>query len=166
MNRFEKLYDDWTKLKPVKFVIITTTLAILLTVPIGIVFQIMGLQDSEIGRPDFDKYGMTASLILVIAIGPIIETFLGQALPIYLTQKFIEWKTFGLSVLISTILFSLSHIGYSIWYSILILPTGLLLALTYITFQNRQESSFWMTFSVHSLKNLIAIIFTFKEIFK
>jgi membrane protease YdiL (CAAX protease family) len=165
MKGLEKLYNDWTRLKPVKFVIVTTILTIVFSMPITIVFQIIGLQYSDIGIPNY-KYGIIGTLIIVTVVGPIIETFMGQALPIYLTQRFTKWKTFGLSVSISTVLFALAHLGYSLWYFFLMIPTGILLALTYIVFQNRKESSFLMTYAVHSLKNLIAITFTLKEILK
>jgi len=54
------------------------------------------------------------------------------------------------------------HLGHSFWYSLLTLPTGMILAKTYILFQERKESSFWTTTAIHSLRNLIgafAIIF-------
>jgi membrane protease YdiL (CAAX protease family) len=166
MNKFEKLYDDWTKLKPVKFTIVTFFLSIAFTVPIFILFDILGIRDYDIGGPDMEKYGIIGILIVGIFLGPVIETFLAQVLPIYLTQKFLKWKTNLISVLISTLLFSLGHLGYSIWYFILIIPTGVLLALTYIIFQERKESSFWMTFSVHSLRNLLAVALTIRQLIK
>lgn len=166
MNKFEKRYDDWTKLKPIKFTIVTFFLSMGFTAPIFIVFDILGIRDSEIGGPDMEKYGIIGILIIGVVLGPILETLLAQALPIYLTQKFVKWKTNVISVLISTLLFSLGHLGYSVWYFILIIPTGVLLALTYIIFQERKESSFWMTFSVHSLRNLVAIALTIRQLLK
>ena len=166
MNKFEKLYNDWTKLKPVKFTIVTFFLSMLFTVPIFILFDLLGIRDSEIGGPDMEKYGIIGILIIGVVLAPILETFLGQVLPIYLTQKFVKWRTNVISVLISTLLFSLGHLGYSVWYFILIIPTGVLLALTYLIFQGRKESSFWMTFSIHSLRNLLAFALTVRQLIK
>ena len=50
------------------------------------------------------------------------------------------------------------HFGYSIWYSLLTFPMGILLAKTFIISQERKESSFWITTAVHSLRNLIGVI--------
>ncbi len=166
MNRLEKLYEDWTKMRPLKFILVTTLLTIILTMPIAIALKIIGIQGGEIGRPNFEKYGVIVTLILIVIIAPIIETFLGQVLPIYLTNRLIKAKTKLVGISISTILFSLLHLGYSVWYSILIIPTAALLAMTYVIFQDRKESSYWMTTSVHSLKNLIALLFTLGQILK
>jgi membrane protease YdiL (CAAX protease family) len=113
-----------------------------------------------------EKYGIIGILFIGVVLAPMLETLLAQVLPIYLTQKFVKWKTNVISVLISTLLFSLGHLSYSVWYFILIIPTGVLLALTYIIFQKRKESSFWMTFSVHSFRNLLAFAFTIRQLIK
>jgi membrane protease YdiL (CAAX protease family) len=166
MTKFEKLYERWTKLKPVKFTIVTTGLSMLLTIPIFILFDISGIKASEIGGPDIQKHGVIGMFLIGVILAPVIETLLAQVLPISLTQKFVKWNTKIISVFISTLLFSLGHLSYSLWYFILIIPTGSLLALTYIIFQERKESGFWMTFSVHSLKNLIAFIITIGQLIR
>ncbi len=163
MNRLEKLYNDWTRMRPLKFILVTTLLTIILTIPIAIGLEIIGVQEGEIGRPNFEKYGITLTLLLVVIISPIIETFLGQVLPIYLTNRLLKTKAKLIGIAMSTTLFSLFHLGYSIWYSILIIPLAALLAMTYVIFQDRKESSYWMTTSVHALRNLIAILFTLGE---
>lgn len=164
--KVEKLYIEWSRLRPIKFILVTTLLTFAFTVPFSIGLEAMGLKDGEIGNMDYNKYGVMGTLFLSIVLAPIIETFLGQVLPIYLTQKFIKAKTNIVATLLSTIIFSLGHLGYSVWYFILTIPTGILLAMTYMIFQNRKESSFWMTFSVHSLRNSIAVTFALEQIIK
>ncbi|HEY8936275.1 MAG TPA: CPBP family intramembrane glutamic endopeptidase [Cyclobacteriaceae bacterium] len=144
-------------MKPINFIVLTTLLMFVFTMPLSFVLNTIGVKEKEIGSIDYNQYGLIETILLTAALAPLIETFLGQGLPIYLTQKFIKMRTNQVAVFISSIVFSLSHLGYSIWYFILIVPTGILLAMTYIVFQARKESSFWMTFSVHSLRNLIAI---------
>jgi membrane protease YdiL (CAAX protease family) len=166
MNRVEKLYDDWKKLTPFKFVLTTTGLIILLTIPFAIIFELVGISDKNIGGPTMNKFGLIESILLAVIIAPLIETYLGQALPIYLVQKFVKWKTNIVAIGFSTLLFSLGHVQYSIWYFILVAPVGLLLASTYIIFQDRKESAFWITCFVHSLRNAIAVLFSFSELIK
>jgi hypothetical protein len=114
MNRLEKLYNDWTRMRPLKFILVTTLLTIILTIPIAIGLEIIGVQEGEIGRPNFEKYGITLTLLLVVIISPIIETFLGQVLPIYLTNRLLKTKAKLIGIAMSTTLFSLFHLGYSI----------------------------------------------------
>ena len=95
---------------------------------------------------------------LAVIFAPILETLIGQLIPIKLTQKVLRNKMNIIAVLVSAIIFSLGHFGYSIWYSLITFPLGLLLAKTYVIFQKRKESSFWVTTAVHSLRNLIGVI--------
>ena len=161
-----KLYYTWTNLKPIKFAIVTSILSIVITLPIYFLFKIAGINYSEIGGPEMKKYGIIGILFIGLILGPIIETLLLQALPIYFTQKFVKWKTNLISILISALLFSLGHLEYSVWYFALIFPTGVILAMTYIIFQKRKESSFWMTFSIHSLRNSFPAIATILQLLK
>jgi membrane protease YdiL (CAAX protease family) len=163
---FEQLYVKWSQLKPVSFILLTTLLMFVFSMPFSFVLDAIGVKEKEIGSFDYNQYGLIGTLFLTTVLAPLIETFLGQALPIYLTQKFIKMRTNQLAIVISSIVFSLGHLGYSIWYFILIIPTGVLLAMTYIVFQLRKESSFWMTFSVHSLRNLIVVSFSLEQLIK
>lgn len=153
-------------MQPLKYILVTTLFSIILTVPIAIGLKIFGIHEEEIGGPNLEKYGIVVTILLIVIIAPIIETFLGQVLPIFLTKRFLKPKTRLTGILISTILFSLMHMTHSIWYSLLIIPMAALLAMTYVIFQERQESSFWMTTSIHSLRNFIAVILTLGEIVK
>ena len=166
MNRLEIRYHNWTNLKPVKFVFVTALCSIVFAVPLVLPFEIFKVADSAIGGPDFKGKGIIEFFFLGVIISPIIETAIFQALPIYLIQRFVKWKTNILAVLISSFLFSLAHLEYSVWYSLMVIPLGVLLSQAYIVFQKRSESSFWMTCSIHACRNLLALTFSLGELLK
>ncbi|MEE9361123.1 MAG: CPBP family intramembrane glutamic endopeptidase [Cellulophaga sp.] len=145
-------------MKPLNFILTTTSLNFILMIPIMLVLLYFEIDDNEIGGVDFEKYSFFGFFFLLVIFAPIFETLIGQVLPIKLTEKILRNKHKVIPMLISAILFSLMHFGYSIWYSLLTFPLGILLAKTYVIFQKRKESSFWVTAAVHSLRNLIAVI--------
>lgn len=158
MKLIFKLYSKWIKLNPFAFILITTILSFILIIPIDLILIIFDIGENTIGALNYENYSVLGLFISVVIIVPVTETFLGQVLPIKLTQKIIGNKRNTITVFISAILFSLMHFVYSPWYCLLMFPMGILLANTYIIFQKRQESSFWVTTGVHSLRNLIGII--------
>jgi len=127
-------------------------------VPLFLLLDLFGINDNEVGGIDVKNRDPFLLIFIVVLFAPIVETLIMQVLPIKITQRIFGNSLIFLTVVISTIIFSLAHIGYSIWYSILTLPMGILLALTYIIFQKREESGFWMVFSIHSLRNLLAVL--------
>ena len=145
-------------MKPLSFILTTTFLNFLLMIPIVLVLIYFEIDDNEIGGVDIDNYSIWGLFIMAVIIAPILETAFGQILPINLSEKLFRNKLKFMPVLVSAVLFSLMHFGYSIWYSLLTLPLGILLAKTYVLFKERRESSFWMTTAVHSFRNLIAVV--------
>lgn len=158
MKLILELYSKWTKLSPIAFVFTTTILNFILMIPIGIILNFYGVRLDEIGGADHEKYSIWAFFSLVVIVAPIIETFIGQVFPIKLIQKILPGHRSYLAVFTSAIFFALLHYGYSIWYSLLTFPLAILLAKTYIIFQKRQESSYWVTTGVHALRNFIGFI--------
>ncbi len=153
----QKFYQNWVKMKPLKFIFTTVFIGFMSMITIGIILFLIGVDSDEIGKLDYTKFSVAYLFLLAVVIAPIIETFIGQILPIKLIQYLFKNKSEIISILFSAIIFSLMHISYSIWYSILIFPLAFLLAKTYVIFQKRKESSYWMTTAVHALHNLIAI---------
>ena len=158
MQLIKAFYSKWRKMKPVSFILTTTFLNFILMIPIILVLIYFEIEENEIGGIDIEKYSFLGFFFLAVVFAPILETLIGQAFPIKLTQKILQNKLNIIPILISATLFELMHFGYSIWYSLLTFPLGLLLAETYMIFQKRKESSFWVTTAVHSLRNLIAVI--------
>lgn len=143
-------------MKPLNFILTTTFLNFILMVPINLVLIYLDIENEEIGGTDIEKGFFLVFSAVIFA--PILETLICQLIPIKLTQKILQNKLNIIPIIISAIFFALMHVLYSIWYSLLIFPLGLLLAKTYLIFQKRKESSFWVTTVVHSLWNLIQVI--------
>ena len=158
MKTIQIFYSKWIKMKPLSFVFVTTFFSFILMIPIILVLIFFDISENEIGGIDYEKYSFWSLFFTAVIFAPIIETLFGQLLPIRITAKILKNKFRIVWVFISAILFSLMHFGYSIWYSLLTLPMGILLAKTFIVFQERKESSFWITTAVHSLRNLIGVI--------
>ncbi|OGS72836.1 MAG: hypothetical protein A3F91_13255 [Flavobacteria bacterium RIFCSPLOWO2_12_FULL_35_11] len=152
------LYQKWANLKPLNFIFITTILMILLTVPISIIIESLGISYNEYGGFDSEKYNIVGLIFIALIFAPMLETLIAQQIPILLTQNFIKYNPNMIGILLSTLIFSILHFSYSIWYAIAVLPAGFLLANTFVLFQKREESGFWMTSFVHSFRNLIPLI--------
>lgn len=161
-HKLKQIYEKWSKLRPISFVLVTTVVMKLIYLPLGFVFELLEISQKAIGGPK--PGGLVHAVVGAVILAPIIETVLFQSLPINIIKKSVKWKTNILAVTVSALLFSLAHLPYSFWYFLLMIPPGLLLASTYIIFKQRRESAFWITASVHSLWNLIAVIIHFATI--
>jgi membrane protease YdiL (CAAX protease family) len=157
------LYQRWSKMPPLTFLLVALILGYTLSIPIAITFELFGFTDRDINGPDLNKFNLIEGILLIVIITPILETLIGQLLPIRLCQITLKWNTNKIAVISSTTLFAIGHLTYSVWYFLLLLPFGLTLALTYTIFQRRKESPFLMTTLLHALKNLIALILSCKE---
>jgi membrane protease YdiL (CAAX protease family) len=162
-TEIHKWYQRWANLHPVAFVLTTLLLGYVLTIPLAIFFELLGLTDKDLNRPDLKKYTIADAIVVIVFLAPMFETLLGQVLPIRLCQRIFKQHANTFAILSSTTLFALAHITYSIWYFLLMLPFGLTLALTYTIFQKRKPSAFWITTLLHATKNLIAILLNYKE---
>lgn len=158
MKLLKKAYYKWQKMKPLVFIVTTTVFCFVLMLPIAFLLESFSINDSEIGGIDIEKRPIINLFIAVVIFAPIIETLFFQLIPIKLTQVIIGIKFEFIPILFSSLLFSLAHITYSFWYSLLTLPLAVLLAKTYLIFQKRKESSFLITTLIHSLRNLIGFI--------
>jgi uncharacterized protein len=161
MNPLQHFYTHWASLPPARFVIVTTLLSILLTIPFFLLLKLAGVTPADIRTPDIRGFGMVKAISYGVLLAPLLETVIGQVLPIFLIQRFVRWKPDTIAVVVSTVLFAAAHATHSIYYPVIILPTAFFLALTYVVFQGRKESSFGMTFLVHACKNLLAVIAAF-----
>lgn len=133
-------------------------------VPLILVLDFFNINDDDIGGIDVENHSFWGLFFVAVVFAPIIETLIGQALPIKLVKKLLKNKFKIVPLFLSAIIFSLMHFGYSVWYSILVFPMAILLAQTYIIFEKRKESSFWMTTAVHAFRNLIGVIVIFIDL--
>ncbi|RKS42481.1 hypothetical protein BC962_3295 [Gillisia mitskevichiae] len=156
-------YLKWKQLSYFNFILSTTLIIIISLLPIGFIFDYFNITEEEVGGIDADSYSTIGLILSAVVFAPLMETLFLQTLPIKLLQGLLKNKYELLIILFSSLLFSLMHFGYSYWYSLLTLPTGIILAKTYILFQERKESSFWTTTAIHSLRNLVAVVFILLE---
>ena len=163
MNLINRGYIKWQRLGYINFILSTTLLILISLIPFAALLEFLNISEDEIGGVDSDNYTPIGLFLMAVVFAPIMETLFLQTLPIKILQGFLRRKYEILIVLCSSLLFALMHFGYSSWYCLLIFPTGIILAKTYIIFQKRKESSFWITTSIHSLRNLIGVIFILLE---
>lgn len=157
-NQLNRFYTYWISLSPIKYILFSTLLSLILSIPYAIYFEIVGINFNQIKGPEFEKYTILENLILAVIIAPIFETYIGQVIPIKLIKKYVNWNKTISAIIVSTLLFSLLHIQYSFWYFLLTIPIAFILAVTYISFQGKKPSGYWMTAFVHAAKNLLAVI--------
>jgi len=161
MYRFKRAYISWTKLKPYKFILITGCIAFLSKLWFVPIFYLLGIDD--LGGVDFDLKSTVELVFLGIIFAPIVETFLSQYIPIVISQRVLKKHANRIGIIISVILFSLLHISYSIGYAIMVIPIGIILAFSFVIFEKRKESSFWMTSFLHAFINMVSLSFVIVE---
>lgn len=110
----------------------------------------------------FDLYKLdSAFFLMVVFVGPFIETWLFQWLIINVCQrlfyKFSERICRMLSIGISSISFAAAHYGNDPYYPFLVLDSGLVLALVYYFTKKEFDANkaFVLTFLLHVCWNLI-----------
>ncbi|WP_417620117.1 type II CAAX prenyl endopeptidase Rce1 family protein [Oceanihabitans sediminis] len=130
---------------------------IVLEIPIQLVFEYLDISDDKFGGFNPDDFGVFTLIFLSLILAPILETLVSQLIPIEVSQAFFKNSGNIIGITIATIIFSSMHLSYSIWYAIAVMPSGFLFAHTYIIFQKRKESSFWMASILHASINLIPL---------
>ncbi len=161
-----RFYQYWTQLTYFRYLLFSLLLIIMATLPFVVLFDLLEISDNNIDGPKSILDNIYTAIIFGVIIAPIFETLIGQMLPIKIIQRYIKWNTNKLALIFSTIIFGLGHLSYSFWYFFLILPMGFVLAVTYLTFQKRKQSSFWTTTLLHSIRNALALFANIDEIIK
>ena len=93
--------------------------------------------------------------IIIVLIGPIIETFLFQFLPLYFYKSF---RKHFLLLIISCTLFSITHI-YNPIYFVFSVFLSINFSLFFIKIRKSTNKSFVLTVLLHSLFNLYGMLF-------
>ncbi len=153
-----KFYNYWTRLSYIKYILFSILIILVLTIPFAGIFEFMGIDEDEIGGVKANKYSIVEFIFGAVILAPIVETVFLQLIPIKFIQKYVKWNTNRIAIITSTLLFAIAHITYSFWYFLLMLPMGFVLAVTFVTFQKRKQSSFWTTSIIHALRNSLALI--------
>jgi membrane protease YdiL (CAAX protease family) len=151
-----QLHSWWLQQSTLPFILTSTLLSFLVKLPLLPLMNRVG-EEKVIGDSPLKELDPFSILFIGVVIAPMIETLLTQSWPIRLLHYLLPRQQFWLPMLVSAILFSGLHFGYSIWYALFTFPDGLLLAYVYLVCQQRKgETSFWMAAAVHSLHNLLA----------
>jgi membrane protease YdiL (CAAX protease family) len=126
----------------------------------AVVFTIFNYHEELEGvknaQEDINRFGFFTMVILVAIVTPLIETPIGQMLPIWITSKFTnkDW----IKVVTSSIFFASLH--WPIQDIIVISPATIIFAWAYVTKRKISRSeAFIDTALIHGLHNLIASAF-------
>jgi membrane protease YdiL (CAAX protease family) len=161
VHSLKGFYRYWTSLGPLKFILFSTAISVVTTIPIAAAFELLGLTEAEIGGADLEELGVAGFVFVGVILAPLLETLFFQTIPIKLVQKFVGWHTNQVAWALSSLLFALAHASYSIWYAIAILPLGMVLAVAYIHFEQKNRTGYWVTAAVHALRNALAVFTLF-----
>ncbi len=143
-------------MKTSRFISIMTTICILGFVPFLPFFFMLNHFTGDMGGPDLESMSLISQFIFAVVIVPLLETLLFQLLPISLLRKFTGFSS-GTVIIISSMLFGLQHC-YSPMYILHGFLIGLVLAYSYIVYENRENSSYWVVCSIHSLRNCFSLV--------
>jgi len=158
--RLRRALDRLGELPLIPYTLVTAIASFLLRIPlivaITVLIAYLGAPLEVEGNPDI-------SLIYPLVIGPIVETFMSQWLPIKLVSKLTR-KTW-VQIAVSTVLFSVLHAfpvlswGDSIVSIFAAAIPGLALAYTFILWQPRgRYKGFLATTLTHSWANAIVTV--------
>ncbi|MGQ1910831.1 CPBP family glutamic-type intramembrane protease [Marinifilum sp. RC60d5] len=106
----------------------------------------------------FRELGYWITIITVITIDPIIETFCFQYLVLKLVRKFIQRPKFNLVpyVLLSSIIFGFIHDSSGFYTAYAIIAGVILSIATYFAFYKKY--GFFLVVSIHGIHNFIALV--------
>lgn len=103
----------------------------------------------------FDNESPSTQFTVGVLIGPLIETYLSQYFPIVKLKKYIS--RFRYRFIFSSVLFGLLHY-YSIYYIIVTVGIGLILALPFALYPENNKTAFRFCWMLHLLNNLIVFV--------
>jgi hypothetical protein len=112
------------------------------------------------GGPSFIGDNFVFAFFTAVIFAPIFETFLNQLAVIRLGEDFLKIKNKYILVLLSALVFGLGHY-YSLIYIFQTFLIGLILAYSFILYDDTKHSAFWIVTIIHALKNFVAIIVSF-----
>ncbi len=155
---FKNYFNNAKHYSSVRFILEMTALVFLSKIVFSIIiFAIFNinsdLEGVRLTEEDIKTYGYFSTLILASIIAPLVETPLGQMLPIWITSKFTNKDS--LKIITSAIFFSALH--WPIQDIIVAFPATIIFAWVYVTKRKISlKAAFINTALIHSLHNFIA----------
>ncbi|NFP92699.1 CPBP family glutamic-type intramembrane protease [Clostridium sporogenes] len=140
-----------------KFILIITLCTVATSAILGVIDYFFYIEPSA--NLVVSESNFISEFILVIIIAPLIETLIFQYSIIKFLRNFNILKNNNIIIiLISSILFGLSH-PYSLTYIINTTILGIFLSYSFVIYENKNESPFWVVCAIHSLKNFTSFVF-------
>lgn len=165
MNIIQRYYRHSLSYSRIRFIIeisaasliLRIVLAFLIGLVAAVFFNTTSLPPGLSQNLPYQNYNFPFLLMAIGIIIPFFETFT-QWMPIVFLKKIT--RNYLSIVLITGIIFALLHLSYGIFYSILILPSGLALSWSfYCKYKKSLGEAFLTTFAIHSILNMISIFF-------
>ena len=158
MVAIKNINDKMFNLSKPKFIVTILALDYIISVMFIPIINLYENYIGSIGGPDHSNFKIV--VIGSIIISPLLETLVFQMGIIKffsLSEKIKNNKL--LLIIISAFFFGLAHGIYSILYMICAFIAGILLAYSFIVYEDKEKSGYWVTVIIHSLMNLITSVF-------
>jgi len=151
-----KFYSFIINLPVWPFIFLMVFLTYLVEIPLLLIEPFFEESAAQTVIQTFIKMEPGLALLIVGVFGPLVETAIFQTLIIGFLQK-IKIRSNLIIILISAVLFSLAHAETSIPFHIWVFIFGVILAYSYILYQDKKEESFAVAFFIHSFRNIISM---------
>ena len=152
-NRIPIIVDHLKRQPAMKFLLLMTFYNLIVDVVVLPFFLISGFLGFEHSHPDVNPVEL---FVAAITLSPILETLIGQMLPILIARRFI--KSHIIIIAISAFVFALPHCTEDVTRFLPSFLGGILLAFTFLHWLDRSKTkAYWVTCGVHFLHNLIVL---------
>ena len=121
---------------------------------ISYILIVSGVDVSSLGGIQDSKHNQNIIILVSILVVPLIETLIGQMLPIHIVARFTSSKTS--MVIASMIVFSALHVLNSPLYIVITIPAAYLLAITYLLYMDKKFKAVLITSACHAIANLLS----------
>ena len=157
MKLLNKVNNFFVSLSTFKFIVTITVSMFLCSFILGVILDILGIRFS--GTSSYTSQApLVSQFILAVIISPILETFLFQKCLIKILRKIDILRRNNLMVvIISALIFGSQHF-YDLGYIINTTIIGIFLSYSFVTYENKKISPFYVVCIIHSLKNFISFI--------
>ena len=157
MILIKKIHDKVYNLSKPKFIVTIVILDFIISVmfiPISILYE---TYVGSIGGPEHSN--LKELVIYCIIAAPLLETLIFQKGIIKLLSLSKKIKNNKLLLIfISAFFFGVAHGIYSIVYMVWASMIGIFLAYSFIIYEDKEKSGFWVTAIIHGLMNLIGSV--------
>ena len=156
INSLKSIHCYLLDLSWFKFILIMTIFTYLIILPAVVIFVLLGYKEIDLSR-NIIKLSYREFFELVFIV-PILETFIFQKTIIRLLTKIKRLRNKKTTIIfISALFFGIQHF-YSLIYVFITFVIGILLAYSFIIYEDKNKSSYWTVTCIHSLRNLVNFV--------